>query len=151
VTIADWSLFISIGSVVVVLIVGLMAYKAVKEGVRDQNLLTLARDIQSDSQRKARGVVYELGKRRASEAIDVIAWSDTELDAVERTCQLFQLALFMEERKMVPKNSISEPWADAIERCWVVAFSHIAKRQSLEGFNLWVDRRVHDEPDRGQH
>ena len=122
-----------------VYIVGVKTIAAMRDGVRQQNLLTLARDIQSDDQRKARGVVYALGERQAEAGPNLNEWSREERTAVEHTCQLFELALLMENKKMVPASMISGQWAYAIERCWVVASPLIENRETEEGSTIWVN------------
>jgi hypothetical protein len=73
----------------------------------------------------------------AARAADQDVWTPDENVAVERVCQLFELALSMQKRRMLPRHSIERDWGHAIERAWTVAMPLLSYREKREMIRVW--------------
>jgi len=140
-----WIVLLSAASIIVVAGVGwrtvkaqMQTVQAQKDGVQQQNLVTVGRDLQSNDQRTARSVVYHLGQNDGEHWAKSRNWSVDQKDAVELTCQLFELVIFMQDNDMLPPGSVADNWVNAVERCWIVALPLIHSREESEGLaRLW--------------
>jgi type II secretory pathway pseudopilin PulG len=121
---------------IAVLAAGIAGFQArrMRETWQAQNALEVARDLQSERQRTARSVLYNITAAK----LPYEEWDRAQRGQVDDVVQQLNTAAYLTEKRLLPSKMLEENWNNLFRNAYVAAKPRIEARSQFGGIDMWV-------------